>query len=455
MLNSLMAGVQMELPARIYNTDHSITRAEIAVKNIMQHIDWFHQVWLAPVELVLGLFLFVLLEEAVALYTLFFLLCKLKVYEPLSCTNILREAGTFVVIMIGKRMIINFSTATRITNHRETATESLVLRLKDLQIQGLPHFLSSYLKPFRVAEVSRMKKESFYLILSWTLGMYLITFFSCSELAILTLEKAVLENNGSRLVVLAAGLLSPSSVSQRDTVDLFTATVLISLVLEPSFCLIQDRAQLSVLLSSFNQLQGFVKPPSARIRSNFVDSITFGDRVQFDHDSGFGTESDLEEDEDENGAVDYDDVSLSVSLQSDPVLRNVTFTIEQRSLVTVAGPPGSGKSLLLKSMNNTAAVTHGQLRLVHDVVPISYCGRNPWLRDSTIKRNIIGGYSFNSLRYNAVIEACCLRDDLNAFPEGHQTRVGRNGCQLSTCQKQRVVSNTMYFLNCVPAFPFR
>ncbi|BAE60510.1 unnamed protein product [Aspergillus oryzae RIB40] len=71
---------------------------------------------------------------------------------------------------------------------------------------------------------------------------------------------------------------------------------------------------------------------------------------------------------------------------------------------------------------------------------VAYCDQVPWLRNITIRQNIIGdsSYSFNEKLYDSVIEACALKTDFSQLPEGDQTIVGSNGVTLSGGQKQRI-----------------
>ena len=39
--------------------------------------------------------------------------------------------------------------------------------------------------------------------------------------------------------------------------------------------------------------------------------------------------------------------------------------------------------------------------------------QEPWIQHATVRDNILFGRSYNSIYYQAVIEACALTDDLN------------------------------------------
>jgi ABC-type multidrug transport system fused ATPase/permease subunit len=55
---------------------------------------------------------------------------------------------------------------------------------------------------------------------------------------------------------------------------------------------------------------------------------------------------------------------------------------------------------------------------------IAYAAQSPWLRHQSIKDNILFGYPCDDVRYNAVIEACALRPDLDVLEDGDETEIG-------------------------------
>jgi ABC-type transport system involved in cytochrome bd biosynthesis fused ATPase/permease subunit len=55
---------------------------------------------------------------------------------------------------------------------------------------------------------------------------------------------------------------------------------------------------------------------------------------------------------------------------------------------------------------------------------ISYAAQTPWLRHQSIKDNILFGYPFDQARYEAVLEACALRPDLDLLEDGDATEIG-------------------------------
>lgn len=69
---------------------------------------------------------------------------------------------------------------------------------------------------------------------------------------------------------------------------------------------------------------------------------------------------------------------------------------------------------------------------------ISYAAQSPWLRDQSIKDNILFGLAYDEERYNDVIDCCALQTDLSLFEDGDDTEIGTRGVSLSGGQKARV-----------------
>uniref|UniRef100_A0A8C6NHP6 ATP-binding cassette sub-family C member 5 n=1 Tax=Nothobranchius furzeri TaxID=105023 RepID=A0A8C6NHP6_NOTFU len=105
------------------------------------------------------------------------------------------------------------------------------------------------------------------------------------------------------------------------------------------------------------------------------------------------------------------------------------------SLVGVCGGVGSGKSSLLSALL-------GQMTLVEGKVAASgsfaYVSQQAWILNDSLKENILFGHEYDSVKYNALLEACCLLPDLAELPYGDMTEIGERGANLSGGQRQRV-----------------
>uniref|UniRef100_A0A8C1T903 ATP-binding cassette sub-family C member 10 n=1 Tax=Cyprinus carpio TaxID=7962 RepID=A0A8C1T903_CYPCA len=110
----------------------------------------------------------------------------------------------------------------------------------------------------------------------------------------------------------------------------------------------------------------------------------------------------------------------------------------QGSLVAVVGKVGCGKSSLLAAITGELSRSGGEVFVRGREQGFGLAVQEPWIQHATVQDNILFGRDFDSMFYQAVIEACALADDLNILPGGDQTEVGENGVTLSGGQKSRL-----------------
>ncbi|KAL1738950.1 P-loop containing nucleoside triphosphate hydrolase protein, partial [Schizophyllum fasciatum] len=160
----------------------------------------------------------------------------------------------------------------------------------------------------------------------------------------------------------------------------------------------------------------------------------------------------------------------SITLASTPstprpafVLQDVTLSFPPGALSLVCGKLGSGKTLLLLGLLGEADVLAGQLSCPRSppdslatfareakekggipseswIVPgvCAYVPQVAWLRNASIKDNILFSLPYDMVRYNAVLEACALTADLDILEDGDEAEIGERGVNLSGGQKARV-----------------
>jgi len=116
-------------------------------------------------------------------------------------------------------------------------------------------------------------------------------------------------------------------------------------------------------------------------------------------------------------------------------LCDVTLRVSPGALVAVVGTVGAGKSSLCGAMLGDLHKVKGQVKVKSSV---SYAAQQAWIQNSTLKDNITFGKEMDQSRYDEVIQACALAEDLKILPGGDMTEIGEKGINLSGGQKQRV-----------------
>ena len=118
-------------------------------------------------------------------------------------------------------------------------------------------------------------------------------------------------------------------------------------------------------------------------------------------------------------------------------LTGVNFSLARGEVLAVVGEVASGKSTLIQGLLGELQSTH-ETTVTSCSRNVAFAGQTPFILSDTVRNNILFGSEFNEMRYERVLEACCLRPDLQMWPAGDQTEIGERGVTMSGGQKQRV-----------------
>ncbi|VDB97890.1 unnamed protein product [Peniophora sp. CBMAI 1063] len=139
--------------------------------------------------------------------------------------------------------------------------------------------------------------------------------------------------------------------------------------------------------------------------------------------------------------------SSSIDGTQTPSRRTFTLRIpgelifEQGKINLIVGPTGSGKTSLLMALlgeMHFIPLVGGAWMNLPRTRGIAYAAQESWVRNETIRDNILFGAPYNEARYKQVIHQCGLKRDLSLFEAGDNTEVGEKGLTLSGGQKARV-----------------
>ncbi len=154
--------------------------------------------------------------------------------------------------------------------------------------------------------------------------------------------------------------------------------------------------------------------------------------------------------------INFKNVSFCYPDSEQPVLDNVSFTVNKGEKVGFVGSSGSGKTtlmnILLRFFNEEkGSVWIDDQRLNEKNVDswrsiVGYVKQNVFIMKSTIKDNITLGDPVVDLeKLNSAIDQASLRDFVDSLPSGIETSVGELGSKLSGGQRQRLgIARALY-----------
>ncbi|HEY4579140.1 MAG TPA: ABC transporter ATP-binding protein [Savagea sp.] len=149
------------------------------------------------------------------------------------------------------------------------------------------------------------------------------------------------------------------------------------------------------------------------------------------------------------GRVQFDRVSFQYEGTEQPVLQNISFTVEPNERLAIMGPTGSGKSTLVQLIPRLFEPTEGEIIL--DDLPIQewpletlrqavgFVPQRALLFSGTIEENLRWGRidaTEDMLIHSA--KQAQIHSSIEQFSDGYQTVIGQRGVNLSGGQKQRL-----------------
>ena len=146
--------------------------------------------------------------------------------------------------------------------------------------------------------------------------------------------------------------------------------------------------------------------------------------------------------------IGMEDVSYRYSQFSENAISNISLQIKPFEKVAIVGGSGSGKSTLMKVMASLYPVTTGRVlyekKDVNDLnihrlrEKVGIVLQENMLFSGSIRENITMGRDFSDDEINRVIGATNLKELVNSFPLGLETRISESGQNLSGGQRQKI-----------------
>jgi len=149
------------------------------------------------------------------------------------------------------------------------------------------------------------------------------------------------------------------------------------------------------------------------------------------------------------GSVVFDEVSFVYPDSGIKALDKVSFAVQPGESIAIVGTTGSGKSTIANLIPRMYDTTSGNIYI--DGVPIrkyhlqnlrsqiGYVPQDVFLFSDTIANNIaFGSNGIDAERIHQAAMDADLKNSIDDFPKGFETRLGERGITLSGGQKQRV-----------------
>ncbi|KAM4067250.1 ABC transporter [Hirsutella rhossiliensis] len=258
---------------------------------------------------------------------------------------------------------------------RVSVTSNVLAHIKGIKRTGLVPAVSEYIHGLRLVEVDFSKKLRVLLIV-----MHAIASFSTSI---------------TPIIVIAGGLFWTKFAGGLNAAQVFTTLSIIALVSKSAFLLLDERID-------------------GRFMAGPRTGILPSDRC----------------------AVWFAEASIAVPDGAESILQRVNVELVQSSLTMVSGPVGSGKSTFSKAILGEVPLSEGAIYVKHG--SMAYCGQSSWLRNVTLRDNIISQSAYDPYWYGTVLRACLLDEDMRQLADGDGSLAGSGGVNLSGGQGQRV-----------------
>jgi ATP-binding cassette subfamily B protein len=149
------------------------------------------------------------------------------------------------------------------------------------------------------------------------------------------------------------------------------------------------------------------------------------------------------------GRIDFEHVEFSYPGAEQPVLRDLTFTVEPGTKTAIIGSTGSGKTTLVNLLPRLFDATGG--RVLVDGVPVDSTDQDLlWSKIGIVPQRpyLFSGTVASNLRYGkpdateqelwAALDTAQARDFVEAFPEKLDAPIAQGGTNVSGGQRQRL-----------------
>ncbi|TQV90109.1 ABC multidrug transporter [Cordyceps javanica] len=341
---------------------------------------------------------FGVLEIGLGIYVLsgFIKVASLAVFGPVIVFSVM----TYI---IGQAMAVRLANWNGSIEGRIAKTSHILPQLMGIKTLGLGPTVSQYLKQLRVDEVDVAKRFR--------------------RLQAVSMVPVLLADMMTSVVVIAAALFGSAFQGHMSAAKVFPVLTVVSLIQTPLAAVLHAYPTITSMLACFTRIENFLRSMERKDSRIHLKPAVISEETRR-HAAN------------QESLIRFYQADIAKKGMQEPLLRGVNFQIPPNSTTAVIGPTGSGKSALVDSILGNGEILGGSVEV--DTSDIAYCGQTVWLRDASIRDNIVGHEKYNAERFRRVIRACFLEEDLAWLTGGADYIVGTNGRNLSGGQRQRV-----------------
>ncbi|KAJ2912814.1 hypothetical protein MD484_g7600, partial [Candolleomyces efflorescens] len=409
---------------REHTVGQIITMISTDATQLEMFMTYIHQLWIAPVQLILA----------------FGLLIKTLGYSALVGLGVI-ILGFPVQALLVQIMFIQRNKAIKITDKRTQLTNEVLQGIRLIKCYGWETFYLHQIGGLRTQEVKAIRKGavamSFLFCLFHTVPVIatVLSFITYSltghELNVAVIFASLQLFNIIEIPLLMLPFALSSLASGMISLDRMS-TFLSSEELDDPYLLDPTSKDAVTVHGDFTWES--VKKPKAEDEKKDEKNDWAGTQPKKKGKSAKGpddgklpsTASDLNE----KGEREPEE------LEEPPYeLKDLKFSVPKGAFVGIVGRIGSGKSSLFQAIIGEMRRTSGQTVVGGS---LAYVPQTPWIQNATLRDNIIFGQPEDEARLRDVIRACSLNHDISTLPHGELTEIGEKGINLSGGQKARV-----------------
>lgn len=385
-LISIIYAKTVDLNITALDDSVAVTLMSNDAQTICNGFQLIHEFWAVPMELIIAIYL---LSRQLGVACLApAIIALISAVGILAIANLMGEAQ--------KKWMKSIQT-------RIDVTATMLGSMKSVKMLGFSDWLGEMVQGLRVTELLVANLFRKLLVVRVFLANLLEVLAPFATLAFYTI---VLVYNGRVL----------------DAETAYTILTLISLLGSPMNGMIRTIPMMNAAMASLNRIEVYLRSDERRddrlslrqpSTSTTVDTPLEADGMplQSRATTAYKQHSQL---------IVARDVSFSWTKDEKPVVREINFSVSPGHLCMVIGPVGCGKSTLLKGILGETLSTKGFLYT--NFQECAFVDQTPWIRNATLRDNVIGLSDFDEEWYKTVVKGCALDQDVAILPNGHCKR---------------------------------